>query len=143
MTPQSAKAKGRKLQQHVRDRLLAFFNKELTPDDIRSTSMGASGEDLLLSQKARTVFPHAIECKNRRRIAVYRDYEQAEEHAEGTPWTPLVVLKENGKAPLVLVDLDYFIALCYDVNQYKECFLKQEQEISKKAHQEKKRESNV
>ena len=48
MKTSSAKAKGRRLQQKVRDLLLETFT-ELEPDDIRSTSMGVSGEDLQLS----------------------------------------------------------------------------------------------
>ena len=47
MKTSSAKAKGRRLQQKVRDLLLETFT-ELQPDDIRSTSMGVSGEDLQL-----------------------------------------------------------------------------------------------
>jgi len=47
LKPQSAKAKGRKLQQWVRDQILQRF-PTLSTDDVRSTSMGASGEDVQL-----------------------------------------------------------------------------------------------
>jgi hypothetical protein len=59
MKPRSAKAKGRRFQQEVRDALLSNF-PFLEPDDIRSTSMGASGEDILLSPAARRVYPYSI-----------------------------------------------------------------------------------
>jgi len=59
----SAKAKGRRLQQKVRDLILETFS-ELEEDDVRSTSMGAGGEDVQLSPLARRKFPFSVECKN-------------------------------------------------------------------------------
>ena len=70
MKTSSAKAKGRRLQQKVRDLLLETFT-ELEPDDIRSTSMGVSGEDLQLSPAARKLIPFAIECKNQEKLNVW------------------------------------------------------------------------
>ena len=43
MKTQSAKAKGRKLQQWVRDQIIEQL--EVHPEDIESRSMGAGGED--------------------------------------------------------------------------------------------------
>ena len=60
--PQSAKAKGRRLQQWFRDLLI---NKlDIHPDDVESRSMGAGGEDLIMARAARKKFPYSIECKN-------------------------------------------------------------------------------
>ena len=47
MKTQSAKAKGRKLQQWMRNLLIEKL--EVHPEDIESRSMGAGGEDLILS----------------------------------------------------------------------------------------------
>lgn len=104
MKPQSAKAKGRNLQKWVRDKILAKF-PHLEPDDVRSTSMGAGGEDVQLSPAARELMPYTIECKNMAKIAVYNYYEQAKQHGKGEP---LVVIKQNNSKPLVIVDADYF-----------------------------------
>lgn len=109
MKPSSAKNKGRKLQQAVRDSILERF-PELEDDDVRSTSMGAAGEDVLLSPKARAVLPVTIECKNLNRIACFRYYEQAEANAKPGQ-EPMVVMKENRSKPLVLVDMEYFLHL--------------------------------
>ena len=62
MNTQSAKAKGRKLQQWVRDAIISACN--LQADDVQSRSMGAGGEDIMLSPTARAEFPFSIECKN-------------------------------------------------------------------------------
>ncbi|HEY0110194.1 MAG TPA: hypothetical protein VGB67_11230, partial [Fibrella sp.] len=88
MRPSSAKAKGRRLQQWVRDTLLRFA-PVLTVDDIRSTSMGAGGEDLLLSSAARSLYPYSIECKNVEALNIWNAIKQSEETAA----------KENAKRP--------------------------------------------
>ena len=106
MKPSSAKAKGRKLQQWVRDHLLSLA-EHLEPDDIRSTSMGAGGEDVQLSPAARRLFPVSIECKNLARFAGYTLYDQAVANCpKGAE--PLVVVKANNRSPLVMVDAVYY-----------------------------------
>lgn len=107
MKPQSAKAKGRGLQKIVRDLILEIW-PELTTDDVRSTSMGAGGEDVQLSQAARLVVPFQIECKNKEHVAVYSWYEQARQHG---PHEPLLIIKENYAEPLVIIDAKLFMTL--------------------------------
>ena len=107
MTPQSAKAKGRKLQQLVRDALIKTF--DLKADDVRSTSMGAGGEDVQLSSYARLRFPYSVECKNNAKHAVYKLYQQAVENSGGH--TPLLVIKQNLSKPLAVLDFEDFLKL--------------------------------
>ena len=71
MKPQSAKQKGRLLQQKVRDGILKNY-PQLEPDDVRSTSMGAGGTDVQLSPAAKRLFPYEIECKNLAKVSVYK-----------------------------------------------------------------------
>ena len=66
MKIKSAKAKGRALQNLVRDKLRDVFvntNKipRLHEDDIKSQTMGMTGEDIILSPKAREMIPYTIE----------------------------------------------------------------------------------
>lgn len=110
MKARSAKNKGKRLQNYVRDRLLEKY-PTLEPDDIRSTGMGQQGEDLQLSPAARRILPYAIECKNLARIAVYNYYAQAKEHAGVSGLNPLVVIKQDREKPLVVLDFDYFLEL--------------------------------
>ena len=107
MTPQSAKAKGRKFQQWVRDCLI--FNLSLQPADVKSTSMGAGGEDITLSHAARSKFPLSIECKNQERVNVWTSYAQAEENCG--EHEPVVFIKKNHHKALAVVDAEYFIGL--------------------------------
>ena len=107
MKTQSAKAKGRRLQQWVRDQLIEKL--EVHPEDIESRSMGAGGEDLIMARATRKLFPCSIECKNQESVNVWKSYEQAEENSGD--YEPIVVLKRNNTKPLVLVDADYFVKL--------------------------------
>lgn len=107
MKPRSAKAKGKRLQNDVRDLLLSIFTS-LKPDDVRSTTMGESGEDVLLSTAARQLVPFQIECKNKAQIAVYGWYAQAKTHGEHEP---LLVIKQDYSDPLVVVDAKLFFNL--------------------------------
>lgn len=108
MKTSSCKAKGRNLQKYVRDRILSVF-PSLTKDDCRSTSMGASGEDVQLSQAARALLPVSIECKSNARHAVYGLYEQAKVNARN--YEPILVIKQNNSKPLVVLDFDYWLTL--------------------------------
>jgi hypothetical protein len=110
----SAKAKGRNLQQFVRDAILSRF-PELEPDDCKSTSMGASGEDVQLSPAARRMIPVSIECKARKSVAIYPWYDQAKENAKAG-LEPILVVKADRKKPLVCVDADYFFNLMAERN---------------------------
>ena len=108
MNPQSAKAKGRKFQQQVRDLLLENA-PELEPDDIRSTSMGCGGEDLQFSPAARRRYGISIECKNQEKLNVWSAFEQAE--ANSGNHEPVLFMKKNRKKPVVVIDAEYFISL--------------------------------
>lgn len=112
MRVQSAKAKGRRLQQWVRDKLIEML--DVHPEDIESRSMGAGGEDLIMARAARLKFPHSIECKNVEKLNIWEAYEQAT--ANGGDYEPIVVIKKNGKKPLVVVDAEYYIQLFGEKN---------------------------
>ena len=105
MKTSSAKSKGRRLQQWLRSLLIEVF--DLEDDDVRSTSMGASGEDVLLSPRARTIFPYSVECKNQERLNLWKAWEQAEANAGSHE--PLLIVKRNKRKPLAVMDAEKFI----------------------------------
>jgi hypothetical protein len=78
--------------------------------------MGAGGEDVQLSTAARELVSYTIECKNRKAIAVYKDYEQAKTHGL---IEPLVILKQNLSKPLALVDAEHFFDLVVKIEELK------------------------
>ena len=64
MKSRSAKNKGKRLQNSVRDLLLETFN-QLEPDDIRSAIMGESGEDINYHQQLENLYliPLSVKIK--------------------------------------------------------------------------------
>lgn len=109
MKTKSAKAKGRRLQQEVRDAILAAFT-HLTERDVRSTSMGCYGTDVLLSEAGKASFPYSVECKSHSRMAIYSLFLQSV--ANSTPdTTPLLVVKQDRSVPLAVITLDHFMEL--------------------------------
>ena len=107
MKTQSAKAKGRRLQQWIRDQLIEHLM--VSEEDVESRSMGASGEDLIMAKEARRKFPYSIECKNVEKVNVWDSMEQAKVNAK--KGEPLVIIKRNQSNPLALVDAEYFVKL--------------------------------
>jgi hypothetical protein len=111
LKPRSAKAKGKRLQNWTRDLILETF--PLEKDDVRSTTMGDTGEDVQLSPQARKFIPFQIECKNKAHVSVYSWWRQCIEHG---PHEPLLVIKEDDAEPLVVVSAVTFFKLLKDKN---------------------------
>ena len=111
MKSSSAKAKGRRLQQWVRDRMLALV-PALGPNDVVSRSSGAGGTDLILSPEAFRFFPLACECKNVERVNVWAAYAQASAHKGGGE--PVVFLSRNRSQPLAVVDANWLLTILRD-----------------------------
>ena len=110
MNVRSAKAKGRALQNLVRDKLRESHNLCLVDDDIQSQTMGMTGEDIVLSPAARKYIPYSFECKNQERLQLWKAIEQAEANKrDGCEIA--VVVKRNRTKPYALIDLDHFIDL--------------------------------
>lgn len=109
MNTASAKAKGRRLQQWVRDQVLSLV-PSFRQDDVKSTPMGSGGEDVQLSPFARDILPLSFECKSYKKFAVYGILDQANANKpEGT--SPVVVLKADRRVPLVVCEAEHYFDL--------------------------------
>jgi len=106
---QSRKAKGRRLQQHVRDKVLETF-EQLEEGDVRSTSMGASGVDVLLSPLAQRLFPFAVECKNQERLNLWESLDQASKNSTEKSM-PLLVFKKNSSKVYCTLEFEDLLKL--------------------------------
>jgi hypothetical protein len=105
----AAKAKGRVGQNEIRDKLLETF-PEFEPDDIRSTTMGDTGEDIQLSPAARKKLPVTIEVKRRKAglKTVYGYLDQATNHGKGDP---IVFYRSDRNPWIVITELDHYMEL--------------------------------
>ena len=107
-TVSSRKQKGRKLQQEVRDKILTTF-EELSERDVRSTPMGVSGADLMLSEKAFELFPYSVEVKNQEKLNIWASLKQAESDARDGK--PLLIFKRNRSKIYCALELNDFLEL--------------------------------
>ncbi len=112
MRTSSCKAKGRRLQQQVRDALRALgATRGLVDGDINSTSMGVSGVDVLLSPAADRLFSLAIECKNVERLQVVPTFLEHYGKYEADSRLKILVHGKNKIAPMVTLRFTDFITL--------------------------------
>ena len=105
--PSSAKAKGRNLQNWIRETLIEEL--KIHEEDIKTAIMGESGEDIIMARAARKKFPFSVEAKNVEKLNVWLAYEQACSNCGDNE--PLLIMKKNRKKPLVVMDAEQFIKL--------------------------------
>jgi len=112
ITVQSAKAKGRRLQQDV-CRLISdltgiIWGKDC---DIESRGGGQSGTDVILRGDAKTLFPYDIEAKSQEVWSVPAYIEQARKYVQKDHNWLLVLKKKSLKDSFALVTLKHFFEL--------------------------------
>ena len=108
MKTRSAKSKGRRLQNQIKELLLESF-KELEPDDVRSAIMGETGEDIKLSPAARRQIPYSFECKNQEKLNIWESLNQAEENSGDYP--PVLIFKRNRSKTYAVIEFKEFVDL--------------------------------
>ena len=115
-TGRSSKAKGRRLQNFVRDMLREIYMPELHEDDIKSQTMGMTGEDIVLSPAARELCAFSFECKNVERLQMWRAIEQSEANKRDCS-APAIVFKKNGKEPYIAIPFTVFCDMLQHENE--------------------------
>ena len=128
----SAKGKGRKFQNHVRDAILKRF-EWLGEGDVGSCSMGSSGEDIPMSPIARRTIPISIECKKTRKHPAMAEMKQARANAKGID-APAVVWSPHGSGPkdcMITFNLEDFLDF-YEMVAHFRLSMIEEQEESKR-----------
>jgi hypothetical protein len=111
----SSKAKGRRLQNYVRDMLRDIYG-QLHEDDIKSQTMGMTGEDIVRSPAAKEVCAFSFECKNVERLQIWRAIEQCEANKPDCS-APAIVFKKNGKQPYVALPFTVFCDMLQHENE--------------------------
>ncbi len=90
MKQKSRRAKGKKLQRIVKDKLLKAF-PHLHPVDIRVAKTEENGEDIKLSRIARRLIPYQFEAKSQQKFkTLYSFYDQTCKHGN---YEPVLVVK--------------------------------------------------
>jgi len=107
MRARSAKNKGKRLQNILRDKLVELY--PALKDDIGSQIMGMTGEDIVLTPHARTFLPYSFECKNVEKLNIWKSFEQCRANAGDS--TPILVIKRNRETPKVVMELDQWLEI--------------------------------
>jgi hypothetical protein len=115
MRPQSAKAKGRRLQQYVAREMVHLFPEVLDYDDCRSTSMGASGDDVQLSPLAQKIIPCDFECKNVEDITIWSVIKQCLKR-HNPERVPTVVAGRNRRKAMVVIPFGWLYRTIEDTH---------------------------
>lgn len=113
MKTSARKAKGRRLQQWVRDQLVKWLS--LDPEKVKVAVMGETGADVKLDKDIEDMFKYSIECKNQEIYkGVYAVLDQAEANAKPEQ-RPIGFLKMNHRQPLcILYAEDFFRIINHD-----------------------------
>ena len=83
---------------------------KLEEDDIKSQTMGMTGEDIVLSPAARKLIPYSFECKNVEKLNIWSTLEQAESNTPDGA-TPIAVIKRNRSKVYAIMEFDAWIKL--------------------------------
>ena len=113
MKTKSLKAKGRRLQNKIRELLINEL--DIPAHDIDVAIMGEGGVDVKIHSSSLHKFPYAIECKNVERINIWKAWEQAEAHVlkgdSSAQSHPLLIFSKNRHTPLAVLDVEHLIGL--------------------------------
>jgi hypothetical protein len=106
----SAKSKGRRCQDKVRDALRKLGTEfGVDPLDISAAIMGTSGCDILFAGTARKMFNLAIECKAVEALNVFTTFVNHFRTYESSPATKLLVHTKNRSLTLVTMRFEDFL----------------------------------
>jgi hypothetical protein len=111
ITPQSAKAKGRRLQKWVAKKISEVTKIPHGKDElIESREMGQAGSDIKLYGKAKEMFLYSVECKFQETWSVPKWIKDAKKNqAKGSDW--LLFMKRNHHEEVVVMDAAAFFDL--------------------------------
>jgi len=116
---QSAKAKGRDLQNWVCHKISKLINLPCGKDEyIASREASQTGTDIRLIGKAKELFPFSVECKWQEKWNMRAFIKQAKANQmENTDW--LLFCKRNREKVVAIMDAERFFVLLEQLNESK------------------------
>lgn len=116
MKTSSCKAKGRRLQYYIAEKIAELFNIKFDSSDdlcpIKSRLMGNSGTDIYITdKKLNDLFPYDIEIKNVEKPSIKSWISQAKSNTKENRNFLLFWKCKEFKKPVVILDSDEFFNL--------------------------------
>jgi len=119
MKSASRKAKGRKLQNAIRDDLRSLGSwYGLVDGDVEARQMGGVGVDIILSPRAKRVLPFDIECKNQEALNVFAEYMKHYQKYRKTKNLKILIHSKNRSETLVTMRWKTFKSLFESLLHY-------------------------
>lgn len=128
MTPRSAKNKGARLQNFIRDLFRVLYTDKLDIEDIEARTMGNSGTDIILTPAAKKLIKFDVECKNVEKLNILEAYRQASANSVSGR-IPIVFHKKNRTEVYATLSLQNLLILLYPDADIDEIFQKVKQGI--------------
>ena len=114
----SAKAKSRLHQQAIAADIQTAF--DLPEEDVVSVPMGSPGLDILLSNRARHMFPYGVEAKRVEKLSIPSWWRQCTVNATAKDLTPLLVYRRSREDAMAVMRWADFIEIAAKANAYDE-----------------------
>lgn len=108
MKTHSAKAKGRRLQKDVKERLKTVL--ALPDDAVYSASSGCPGTDVRV-RIGNSIY--SFECANQEHVSIWKKWDQCETNARNEKGVPVLVIAKNHTAPVAVIELDVLMHYLY------------------------------
>jgi len=114
ITVQSAKGKGRRLQQWACQKISGVtgckWGSSGDDKEIESRPMGQKGTDVRMESHVQALFPFSVECKAQENWNVHAWIKQAvANQIKGTDW--LLICKRSRKPPVIIIDAEKFFEI--------------------------------
>jgi len=97
----SGKSKARLFQKYVAASICETFG--LSEYDAISRPMGSPGTDIIMSERARQVFPFSVECKRQEKLSIGKWMDQTCANAAKDQLAPLLVIRQNRDAAIAVL----------------------------------------
>ena len=108
----ACKQKGRDHQKYVAALIQKAFN--LPEEDVVSRPMGSPGLDIMLSGRARGLFPFGIECKRTEKLSIPAWWKQCTDNADKEGLMPMLVYRQNHGRAMVVMQFTDFLEMIED-----------------------------
>ena len=110
----SCKNKARKHQQDIATAIQTALH--LPEEDVVSRPMGSPGLDIMLSERARRLFPFGIECKRTESLSIPSWWRQCTDNAEDEGLKPLLVYRRSREEAMVVMRFVDFLDVVKNEN---------------------------
>ena len=118
----SGKSKARLFQKFIAASICKEFG--LSEFDAVSRPMGSQGSDIIMSERARLVFPFSVECKRQEKLSIGKWMDQTCANAAKDQLAPLLVVRQNRDDAIAVILMKHLMTMVEGVGYPENCTAK-------------------